>query len=587
MPVAGTTLTSLRPLIQGINGVVVASHPSAAMAGLDTLRRGGNAIDAGVAVGLALNVVHVRDCGFLGVAPTIMYLADRKEVTTIDGLGVWPKAASVEYFQRNHQGQIPPGVLRSLTPAAADAWITALARYGTMRFAEVVGPAITLGEKGFPMFRWMAAKLQDTIEEYRLWPSSSDIFLPGGRSPARGEMFFQKDLAATLGKIVAVEEAHRSLGRERALLEARDFIYKGELAEKIVSFCQEQGGLLTMDDLAEYHVRWEPPIRVNYRGYDVYACGPWGQGPVFPQALKTLEGFDLRAMGHNSAAYIHTVIEALNLAFADREQYIGDPAFVDVPMDELLSEAYLRERRTLIDPDHAWREMPPAGDPRNCRAILDSNRHDGVAAVATGKVTEEEGSDTSYFGVIDKDGNIFSSTPSEGTTSGGGPIIPGTGLSFPLRGYQSKVQDSHPASIAPGKRPRLTPAPALVLQDGKPYMALGGHGGDYIPQGMLQVLLNLMEFGLDPQEAVEEPRFYSHNYPESSAAASYLPGMMRAEGRIPEDVIEGLRQRGHTVESHPDWWEGSGLYSVITRDPSTGVLQGGADPRCEAFAVGY
>ena len=371
MPVPGTTLRSYRPQIQGANGLVVSSHPSASMAGLDILRRGGNAVDAGVAVGLALNIVHVDDCGFLGVAPTIMYLADRREVVTIDGLGVWPKAASVEYFQRKNVTQLTDPILRVLTPGAADAWFTALARYGTMSFGEVVGPAMELAEKGFPMFHYLAGRLQGARDLYNGWHSNSEIFLPGGRLPEVGEMFFQKDAAKTLGQIAAVEDDHRSQGREAAITAARDLVYKGELAEKIVSFYQAQGGLLTMEDMAEYRARIEPAVKVNYHGYDVYNCGPWCQGPVFPQALKLLEGHDLRAMGHNSTDYIHTITQALDLAFADRERYIGDPAFVDVPMDELLSEAYLRERRTLIDPGRAWPSMPPPGDPYGCKATVE------------------------------------------------------------------------------------------------------------------------------------------------------------------------------------------------------------------------
>jgi gamma-glutamyltranspeptidase/glutathione hydrolase len=585
MPVAGTTLTSLRPLIQGTNGLVVSSHPSAAMIGLDVLRRGGNAIDAGVAVGLALNVVHAHECNFLGVAPTIMYLADRKEVTTIDGLGVWPKAASVEYFQRHHQGKLPSGILRALTPGAADAWLTALGQYGTLSFGEVVEPAIALAEQGFPMYRYLATAVQTSPETYKRWPGNAAVFLPGGRPPVVGEIFYQKDLAATLRRIVAVEAAHRSQGRAAALQAARDYIYTGELAEKIVAFCQAEGGLLTMADLAEYRARCEPPVTVHYRGYDVYATGPWGQGPTFPQALKLLEGFDLHGMGHNSAAYIHTVNQALNLAFADREQYIGDPAFVDVPMDALLSEGYLRERRRLIDPDRAWPAMPPAGDPRNRRATLDGAPRSPTEAVAVAGTPGGDGAGTSYFGVIDRDGNIFSCTPSEGAKSG--PIIPGTGLALCLRGSQSKVEPGHPAALGPGKRPRLTPAPALVLRDGQPVIALGGYGGDHIPQGTLQVFLNVVEFGLDPQEAVEEPRFYTYSFPNSGYPHAYHPGLMRAERRIPAETLDALRQRGHTVEPLPPWWEGSCLYGVIIRNPDTRVLQGGADPRGEAYAVGY
>jgi gamma-glutamyltranspeptidase/glutathione hydrolase len=585
MPVAGTTLSSLRPLIQGTHGVVVSSHPSAAMIGLDVLRHGGNAIDAGVAVGLALNVVHAHECNFLGVAPTIMYLADRREAVTIDGLGMFPQAMSVEYLQRHHQGKLPAGLLRALTPGAADAWFTALARYGTMSFGEVVAPAIELAERGFPMYRFLAMAIKTAPETYRRYPGNAAVFFPNGRPPAVGELFYQKDLAATLRHLVAVEEGHRSHGREQALQAARDEVYTGELAERIVAFCQAEGGLLTMADLADYRVRCEPPVRVQYRGYEVCATGPWGQGPVFPQALKILEGFDLRGMGHNSPAYLHTLTQALNLAFADREQYIGDPAFVDVPMDGLLSETYLRQRRRLIDPERAWPCMPPAGDPRRGRATLDGAPQSAREATVAAGTMGTEAAGTSYFGVIDKAGNIFSCTPSEGAKSG--PIISGTGLALSLRGSQSKVEAGHPAAVGPGKRPRLTPAPALVLKDGQPVMALGGYGGDHIPQGTLQIFLNAVEFGLDPQEAVEEPRVYSYNFPNSGYPSTYLPGVMRAEGRLPTEVLEALRQRGHTVERLPDWFEGACLYGMIIRHPQTGVLQGGADPRGEAYAVGY
>lgn len=585
MPVPGTTLTSLRPLIQGTNGLVVSSHPSASMIGLDILQRGGNAIDAGVAVGLALNVAHAHECNFLGVAPTVLYHADSKEVVTIDGLGWWPKAATVEYFQHHHGGEMPAGILRALTPGAADAWITALSRYGTMRFADVASPAITLAGQGFPAYRYLVNAIRTAPETYSRWPGNAAVFLPNGKPPEIGDLFYQKDLAATLGNIVAAESAQSHAGREAALQAARDYIYKGPLAEKIVAFCQAEGGLLTMDDLAAYHVRCDPAVTVNYHGYDVYATGPWGQGPVFPQALKLLEGFDLASMGHNSEAYLHTVIQALNLAFADREQYIGDPAHVDVPLDALLSEAYLRERRKLIDPARAWTAMPPPGDPRQYKAVLEGATVPWATVAGAKELAEHESAGTSYFGVIDKNGNMFSCTPSEGAKSG--PIVPGTGMAVSLRGSQSKITAGHPAALSPHKRPRLTPAPALVLRDGQPLMVLGGYGGDHIPQGTLQVFLNLFTFGRDPQEAVEEARSYTYNFPNSSYPYAYFPGVMRAEGRISAEALDGLRQRGHTVEALPDWWEGSCLYGVIRRNLQTGVLQGGADPRGEAYAVGY
>ena len=473
MPVSGTTMTSYRPLMQGVNGMVAASHPAAAMAGLEILKKGGNAIDAGVAVGLALNVVHVDDCSFLGVAPTVIYLADQKEVVTVDGLGVWPKAASVEYFHKHHGGKMPAGVLSSLTPAAADSWITSLSKFGTMTFGQVANAAIDLAGNGFPMYRYLAGRFITAYDQYNTYPSTAEIYLPGGRAPQQGEMFYQKDLAATLSKIADIEASNAGNGREAALKAGREYIYTGELAHKIVAFNQEMGGLLTEEDLAAYHVQVAPPSTVNYKGYDVYSTGPWGQGPTFPQALKILEGFDLASMGHNSAQYIHTVSQALNLAFADREQYVGDPDFVDVPINELMAEEYLAKRRTLIDPDLAWPGTPPAGDPKKGKATIagaPQSPKEAGTPVATAGVS---GGGTSYFAVIDRDGNIFSSTPSEGTKNGG-PIIPGTGLAFSLRGTQSKLVEGHPASVQGGKRPRLTPAPALVLRDGESVMALGG-----------------------------------------------------------------------------------------------------------------
>ena len=312
---------------------------------------------------MALNVVHVDDCSFLGVAPTVIYLADRKEVTTIDGLGVWPKAASVEYFQKNHGGKIPTGVLSSLTPAAADSWLTSLSRFGTMTFGQVATAAIDLAGNGFPMFRYLAGRFKSAFDQYNAHPSTAEIYLPGGRAPKQGEMFYQKDLAATLSKIADVEASNAGTGREAALKAARDYIYVGELGRRIASYNQEMGGLLTEEDLARYHVQVAPPVTVNYKGYDVYSTGPWGQGPAFPQALKILEGYDLASMGHNSAEYIHTVSQALNLAFADREQYVGDPDFVDVPINEMLAEEYLVKRRSLIDSGRGLAGHAPRGRP--------------------------------------------------------------------------------------------------------------------------------------------------------------------------------------------------------------------------------
>ena len=289
---------TLRPLIQGTRGVVVSGHPSASLAGLDVLRRGGNAIDAGVAVGLALNVVHVHECGFLGVAPTIIYLADRGEVITIDGVGVWPKAASLDYFLQVHQGMLPPGILRTITPGVADAWFMALGRYGTMSFGDVVGAAIELAEKGFPMHRYLAQQLRETQDRFEGWPTTAEVLMPGGRLTQVGEMFYQRDLANTLARIAGVEEASRSRGREGALTAARDFVYKGELAERMASpSARPREG----DPHPRRHSRLQGPLggpgdrQLSRPGcVRLRALGP---GPRFPPGPQHVAGFRSRLHG--------------------------------------------------------------------------------------------------------------------------------------------------------------------------------------------------------------------------------------------------------------------------------------------------
>ena len=528
--------------------------------------------------------IRMNAC-FLGVAPMLMYLADRNAIVEIDGLGWWPKAATLDYFHQHHGGKLPPGIYRTLTPGAADAWFTALAQYGTLSFGEVAEAAIKLAGDGFPMYRFLASAIQTAPQMYTSAPSTGAVFMPNGRTPKMGEMFYQKDLAATLRRLADVEAENRKVGRVAALQAARNFVYKGELAEKIVAFCKAEGGLMTEEDLAAFHVRQDLPSHVNYRGYDVYCTGAWGQGPAFPQALKLLEGFDLRAMGHNSAAYAHVVDQAINLAFSDREAYLGDPAYVDVPLQAMLAEDYLRERRKLIDPERAWPIMPPPGDPRGRRATMDGAPQSPAEAASAAGTVGPQTSGTSYFGVVDRHGNMFSCIPSEGAKSG--PIVPGTGMALSWRGFQSKTERGHPAALGPHRRPRLTPCPSLVMKDGEPAMVLGGYGGDHIPQGTLQVFLNMVEFGFDAQEAVEAARFYSYSFPNSQYPSAYDPGLLRAERRIGGDVMNALRERGHRVEAHPDWWEGACLYGAIVRNPKSGVLQGGADPRGEAYAFGY
>jgi gamma-glutamyltranspeptidase/glutathione hydrolase len=576
---------NLQPLTQGYRGAVVAGHPAAALVGLDVLRSGGNAIDAGVATGLAMNVLLSNECSFLGVAPTLVHLADGGEVVNFDGTGVWPQAISLDRFDGGADASRATAILHTVTPGTPDAWMTALSRFGTRSFAESAAPAIALAEHGFPMYPYLHAVLSTQPTNYRRWPGSAAVYFPRGEAPLVGERFVQADLARTLREVADAERRAAGAGRETALRAARDFVYKGELARRYVDYCRAEGGVLTLDDMAEYEGQDETPSTVNYRGVDVYCTGLWGQGPVLPQALGILAGYDLGTMGHNSASYAHAVSQALDLAFSDRETHMGDPRFTGETLAPLLSEEYLSLRRTLIDADRAWPEMPPPGDPVGMHAVLGPSR--SVTDPPTAQPLHgRSATGTAFAGVIDADGNIFSCIMSDGARSC--PVVPGLGVVLSSRGNQCKLEPGHPAAPAPGKRPRLTPAPALVLEDGRASMALGGFGGDMIPQAVLQIFLAAFEFGLDPQAAVEAPRFYSSNFPSSSVVPTYLPGTLQVEARVDEQVLDALAAKGHTIERLPAWWEqGACLYGLIRVQPDTGLLQAGADPRGGTFALAY
>ena len=482
-------IRTYRPLVTGAHHAVSSGHYLATAAGFRILEQGGNATDAGVAAGIAINVTLPQWTGFGGVAPIIIHDAASGETVSISGLGRWPKAASIDYFNRQQGGEIPTGVLRTVTPAAADAWITALRLYGTMTFEQVVTPALELAEYGFPIPATLQSALARTGDSLigdsdgdGRWPSSAAVFFPGGRRPDVGDILMQKDLARTFRRLIDVERDHAGQGREAALQAARDFFYKGDIAEELVGFVQGQGGFLSKEDMAGFSVGVDTPPSIDYKGIDVYACGPWCQGPVNLQTLKILEGLDLKGMGHNTAAYAHTVLEALKLAFSDRESYIGDPDFVDVPMDGLLSKSYAEERRAAIDPRHASPEMPIAGDPWPHMGMPASNGHRKRPDAVAGGLP----ADTSYACVVDRWGNAFSATPSD--SFGTSPIVPGLGFIASSRGSQIWLDPDHPSSLQPGKRPRLTPNPALAMRDGKPLMPFGMPGGDVQPQSMVAAL---------------------------------------------------------------------------------------------------
>jgi gamma-glutamyltranspeptidase / glutathione hydrolase len=567
-----------RPVITGTRHMISAGHHAAAHAGFAILEAGGNAVDAGVAAGIALGVLQTDLVNFAGVAPMMIYRADTREVVTIDGLGPWPRAANINVFIREYGGKMPPGILRTIIPAAPCAWITALEKFGTLRFADVAQAAIRFARDGFAMHWLMAGFIEKNEKDYRQWPSTAEVFLPNGKPPRAGDVFVQSELARTLQYMVDEEAAHAAQGRGAGLRAAHNAFYRGDIAAAIAKYHREHDGWITMDDLSGYAIQFEPPVRTRFGDIDLYACGPWCQGPVLPQALNILSGLDLRGMGHNSTAYIHAVTEALKLVFADRHVYYGDPRFIDVPMERLLSASHAAARRQCIDPQRASPGMPEAG------AV------DGRAAPPPVMPKAEKGDpppapDTSYVCVIDRHGNAFSATPSD--ASNATPVIPGTGLCPSSRGSQSWCVLNHPASVAPGKRPRLTCSPAIALRNGEAYMPFGSPGNDVQPQAMLQVFLNLHVFGMDLQSAVESPRFATYSFPSSSEPHTYLPARLNLENRVARATGDALSAMGHDIKWWPELEEAAGAVCAIRVNPQTGVLEGGADPRRLAYALGW
>ena len=564
--------------------MISSGHLLATQAGFDVLEAGGNAIDAGVAAGMALGIVHSDMVQFAGVAPIMIYLAERDEVITISGLGWWPKAASLDRFVDEFGGAIPNGLLRTVVPAAPDAWIMALEKYGTMSFGDVAAASIRYARDGFSMHHVMRDYLVAHEATYRSYPSSAEIYLPGGRVPNVGENFIQSDLAASIQYMVDEERAAAIKGRAAGLQAARNAFYKGDLARIMADYHHDNGGWLTREDLAGFSSAIEAPVRTTYRGIDVYTCGPWCQGPVLQQMLALLKNDDLTALGHNSTPYIHTLAEAIKLSFADRERYYGDPRFVDVPLAALLSDGYARERRALIRPDEAWPALPPPGSVADHMLQASDTQASGTPFTIS-QSSPPAPADTSYACAIDRDGNIFSATPSD--VSWDAPVIPGTGFCPSSRGMQSWAVAGHASAVAPGKRPRLTPNPALAIKQGQWAMPFGTPGGDTQCQAMLQVLINHAEFAMPIQEAIEAPRFMTHSQPDSFEPHTAHPGRLTLEGRIAERTMAELAALGHEVEQIGAMTYKTAGVCAITKDLTTGIMEGGADPRRMSRSMGW
>ncbi|ARP94221.1 gamma-glutamyltransferase family protein [Bordetella genomosp. 13] len=576
---AGSAPLAMRPTLAGLNHVISAGHYLATQAGMNVLQAGGNAADAGVAAGIALGVVQSDIVNFGGVAPCLFHDAQTGKTWSISGLGYWPRAARLETFLERHGGTIPAGILRTVIPAAPDAWITALERFGTMSFGEVAASAIRLARDGFVMYPLMAEVLAEHEEDYRRWPSNAAIYLPNGKPPAAGSLFLQADLAASLQYMADQERAYARQGRAAGLDAARRAFYRDDIAAAIVDYHRAEGGLLTHEDLRDFSVEVEPALATDFHGTQVYSCGFWCQGPSLLQMLNTVHGCDLKALGHNSAAYVHLLTEAIKLAFADREAHYADPRHTRVPQAELLSMAYARQRLALIDMQRAGPDMPAPGSLPDARSIAARRASDGDSARTDPRL------DTSYVAVVDRHGNAFSATPSDGSYNT--PVIPGTGLCASGRGSQSWAEAGHPCAIGPGRRPRLTPSPSLAVRPGQYVMPFGTPGGDVQCQAMLQTFLNVEVFGMDLQQAIEAPRFATFSFPSSFEPHTMQPGRLMIEDLIPRQVGDTLAGMGHAVK----WWRDrnwrAGAMCAVRHDVETGIRWGGADPRRPAYALGW
>jgi gamma-glutamyltranspeptidase/glutathione hydrolase len=569
--VAAAQPPTMFPPVRGTREAVGAANNFEVEAGFRILMQGGNAVDAGVAAVLAAAVTEQSRFGLGGEMPLLVKIAG-KPVVSISGVGTAPKAATVEYYRSREPepweepGRTPPvpaqGIRAAVLPGVFDGLILALDEFGTMPFSQVAAPAIEYAG-AFPIPEEFASFIRSGTRLLQHWPASSEFFLPGGAAPRRGDIFRQPTLAKTLSDLAAAEKKTRG-NRSKKLRAVRDLFYKGSIAKRVAAFSQANGGLISYDDLASFHAEIDQPRSTTYRGYEIVKPGFWTQGPVMLQALNILEGFDLARMGHNSPEYLHTVVESVKLAFADRDRYYGDPKFSRIPEQTLLSKDYAAERRKLVDPARASLEHRPGafGGP------MDLSHANGGGVVH----------DTTCVNVVDRHGNVFSATPSGGWLPS---VIAGdTGIPLSTRLQSFVMTPGHANQLAPGKRPRVTLSPTIVLKNGSPFIAMSTPGGDNQDQALLQVLLNIIDFGMEPQQAVEAPRFQTEHFYSSFAGHEFVPGRLNLESRIGSSPAASLKALGHIVDLRPDWTNSSAPTVILLRG---GVLHGGADPRRARF----
>ncbi|MFQ5742203.1 MAG: gamma-glutamyltransferase family protein [Acidobacteriota bacterium] len=580
----------MRPDIFGTRGVVATGNYRATLVGIEVLQKGGNAFDAGVAAAMALKAVTYDIAGWTGVAPLILYSAAEKQVITRTGAGTAPAAATLA----NYIAHRKDAAHAAIVPADVDVWLAALDRFGTMSFEEVAQYTLTIAEEGFHLHHRLKFSIDHRQEAIKRWPYNAQYWLQNGEGRQRlGSLMVNKDLGKLIRYMIDAERRALTDGGARSdgIWAARDAFYKGEPARAVDEFFREHlDGQMTYEDLANYQGEWDEPLHTTYRGYDVYTADAWSQGPRLILMLNMLENFDLKSLGYNTPEYIHVISQAINLAMSDSHKYLGDPDFVDIP-EELYSKEYARERIKLIDMERAFQDMPPWGDPINMKGVHPDSPTTFASqtpedyAMGTDPMELQNSLDTTCLNVMDGEGNVFSMTESDGHLST--PLIPGWGFGLGSRGGQFNLDPGLANVVAPGKRPRNTNTPFIIMKDGKPFLGLSLAGGDMQAQALMQIFFNVVEWGMTPQQAMDHPRLGSYNFPGTGQEINSGPGRLNLEGRIPNETFAALTQLGHKVGSWGLWSYASGDGTITYRDPETGFIMAAADPRREMYALGY
>jgi gamma-glutamyltranspeptidase/glutathione hydrolase len=588
-----------RPEIEGTFGVVAATHWIGTAVGMGTLERGGNAFDAAVATAFTLQIVEPHLNGPGGDVPVLVYDVKRGKPEVICGQGPAPAGATIAHYKSLGLDIVPgTGLLAACVPGMFDTWMLLLRDYGTLKLADVLTPAIEYARDGYPILERASATIGMVEEMFRdHWPTSAAVYMPGGKVPAPGSTFTNKTLADTYTRVLREAESAGS-DRVAQIERARKAWSQGFVAEAIDKFFRTQkvmdvtgerhGGVLTGDDMARWEATVEAPLTYDYGRYTVCKAGVWSQGPVLLQQLALLKGFDVDGLDPVSPDFIHWQVEAAKLAYADRETFYGDPKFSDIPIETLLSDSYNAERRKLITEQASMEQRP--GSVEGFGAVIKLRREEGqrlaVGNLGTGEPTVgsmgQVVGDTVHFDIVDRAGNMVSSTPSGGWLQSS-PVIPELGFCLGSRAQMFWLDEKHPAALAPGKRPRSTLSPTMALRDGKPYLAWGSPGGDQQDQWSTQFFLRHVHAGMNLQESIDAPAWHSEHFPISFWPRTARPGVLVVEGRVPEATVKELRRRGHEVEVGPDWSEGR-LTAASRVDPRR---RAAANPRgMQGYAAG-